>query len=98
MTMIDELGALDMAFLCLEGAAAPMHLGAVAVFDRTASMDSAELTALLSHRARQTKRMSQRVSATVLPPGGAVWTDDPAFDARDHIRVHRLHGAGRDDL
>jgi WS/DGAT/MGAT family acyltransferase len=96
--MTEQLSALDVAFLCLEGATAPMHLGAVAVFDPPGTLDSARLAALLGDRAQQVARMSQRVSASQIPPGSAVWTDDPAFDAGDHIQVHHLRRAGRDDL
>jgi diacylglycerol O-acyltransferase / wax synthase len=94
----ERLSALDMAFLCLESAAAPMHLGAVAVFDGTRNSRAGRVVALLDDRARRVPRLRQRIRQVWLPPGGAEWADDPAFDVGYHVRWHSLRSASVDDL
>lgn len=91
-----RLSALDMSFLCLENSASPMHLGAVAVFHPAAPASPDELVAMLAERARRVPRMRRRVGPTAL--GGAAWSEDPVFNARNHIFHHRLEDGGRDDL
>src|SRR5437773_1848014 len=47
----DQLSGLDTAFLCLESADAPMHLGALAVFDGRAAVPLGRLVRLPGRRA-----------------------------------------------
>ncbi len=91
-----RLSALDMSFLCMENAASPMHLGAVAVFHPAERVRPEDVVTLLAQRARRVPRMRCRVSTTVL--GGAAWVEDPVFNPRNHILHHRLEAGGRDDL
>ncbi|WAL69630.1 wax ester/triacylglycerol synthase family O-acyltransferase [Amycolatopsis cynarae] len=68
-------------------------MGAVVVFQPEAladPVDPARLATLLAERAAKIPRLRQRVTPTLLPPGGAAWTEDPDFDPGAHIRVHRL--------
>jgi WS/DGAT/MGAT family acyltransferase len=96
--MSERLSPVDMAFLCLENGAAPMHLGAVGVFQTPHALRPGRVVAMLRDRAQQVPRLRQRVRAAWLPPGGAVWAEDPAFDVDNHIRMHRLRSAGLDDV
>ena len=89
---VNRLSSLDVAFLCLERPATPMHLGAVAVFRPAGRVNPIRLVDVLARRAARVPRLRQRVRPTWRPPGGAVWTDDPAFDVARHIRLHRLPG------
>lgn len=95
--MVDgRLSALDMSFLCLENTASPMHLGAVAVFHPAEPARPGELVALLAERASRVPRMRRKIGPAAL--GGASWSEDPVFNARNHIFHHRLEAGGRDDL
>lgn len=92
----EQLGALDLAFLCLEDGAAPLHLGGVAIFDE--GVDGARLAALLRDRVRHLPRMRQQVQISWLPTGGGVWVEDPEFRVDQHIHVHQLPLAALDDV
>src|SRR5437773_1364419 len=92
----DRLSGLDTAFLCLESADAPMHLGALAVFGAGSQVRPARLVTLLGERAARLSRLRRRVSPVRLPAGGDVWTADPRFDVRRHIRLHKLGGEGEE--
>ena len=88
MTAAERLSALDVAFASLENVSAPMHLGAVAVFDPPRALRSSRVVSLLGDRARRVPRLRQRIRSVWVPPGGAVWAEDPRFDISHHIRTH----------
>lgn len=67
-----------------------MHMGAVVIFDAPAAVCPERLVSLLAERAARIPRLRRRVVTTVFPPGGATWTDDTEFDARQHIHHHQL--------
>jgi diacylglycerol O-acyltransferase / wax synthase len=98
MTAAERLSALDVAFVCLESAGAPMHLGAVAVFDAPRALRAGRVVSLLGDRARRVPRLAQRIRPVWAPPGGAVWAEDPRFHVSYHIRSHSLRSASVDDL
>lgn len=91
------LAPLDLAFWHLETADHPMHLGALAYFDRPPSADGAacggsseEILRLLASRAASIPRLRMRVRDVLLPVGGSAWTTDHEFDVRRHLRQVRL--------
>ncbi|WP_343870909.1 wax ester/triacylglycerol synthase family O-acyltransferase [Dactylosporangium roseum] len=86
----ERLSPLDTAFLRLESPGAPMHLGALAVFHPRERVPPGRLAALLGERVARIPAMRQRVRTTWLPPGGAAWAPDPAFEMSRHLHVHRL--------
>ncbi|MFD2418714.1 wax ester/triacylglycerol synthase family O-acyltransferase [Amycolatopsis pigmentata] len=85
-----QLSGLDIAFLCLEGRATPMHMGAVVTFRPGAPVNEDRLASLLAERAARVPRLRLRIGSTLFPPGGATWVEDTRFDPADHIHVHRL--------
>ncbi|TNC23950.1 wax ester/triacylglycerol synthase family O-acyltransferase [Amycolatopsis alkalitolerans] len=87
-----QLSGLDVAFLCLEGETTPMHMGAVAIFSPEEEIAPARIATLLAERAARLPRLRRHASSTLLPPGGARWTEDPSFDAERHIQVRMLQG------
>ncbi|GGM69274.1 wax ester/triacylglycerol synthase family O-acyltransferase [Dactylosporangium sucinum] len=89
----ERLSALDTAFLRLESPQAPMHLGALAIFQPREKIPPARLAAVLGERVRRIPALRQRARTTWWPPGGAVWTPDTTFDPSQHIRVHQLKRA-----
>jgi WS/DGAT/MGAT family acyltransferase len=92
------LSGLDTAFLSLDSTATPMNIGALAVFAPAQPEHPARLAELLRVRAARIPRLRQRVRASMLPPGGPRWVEDPRFDAAAHIHTHHLprpHAAGQ---
>lgn len=87
-----QLSGLDVAFLCLEGEKTPMHMGSVVIFSPPAEVAPERIATLLAERAARIPRLRQRISPTLLPPGGARWTEDRAFDADRHVQVRELSG------
>ncbi|MBK1786137.1 wax ester/triacylglycerol synthase family O-acyltransferase [Prauserella cavernicola] len=87
---LDRLSALDVAFLCLEGANTPMHMGAVATFRPRRHVDPERLVALLAQRAAGIPKLRRRVRSGLPLLGGAQWEDDPGFDALNHIGLSKL--------
>jgi diacylglycerol O-acyltransferase / wax synthase len=95
--MYDErLSALDTAFLCLESAGAPLHLGALAVFEPDRPVTPDRLVEVLCARISRLPLLRQRVRPAWLPPGSAVWEEDGCFRPEQHLRVHRLDAASHD--
>ncbi|TWH20180.1 wax ester/triacylglycerol synthase family O-acyltransferase [Prauserella rugosa] len=87
----ERLSALDMAFLCLEGDATPMHMGAVATFRPRRGWNADRVADLLAERAARMPRLRRRVRTGPLPFSGAHWEDDPLFDPHRHVAVSSLY-------
>ncbi|MEV0056339.1 wax ester/triacylglycerol synthase family O-acyltransferase [Saccharopolyspora shandongensis] len=94
-----EVSALDWAFLCLEQDAAPMHIGAVAVFAPHRQVDPVRIAELLAERAQRLARLRLRVHPSWFPPGHAYWEEHHEFRAQDHVHTHQLPSpGGREEL
>lgn len=85
-----RLSGLDVAFLCLETPARPMHLGAVGVFRPAEPANLAELVDLIAARAAATPVLRRRARTTWFPPGGAEWCAAERFDATEHVHGYRV--------
>lgn len=88
-----QLAPLDVAFLEIEGPAAHMHVGFVAVFARSGADRGFE--ALRDHialRLAPAPRYRQRLASPPLGLGTPAWVDDADFDVTRHI----LHAKGSD--
>ena len=85
-----RLSGLDVAFLCLETPARPMHLGAVVVFRPAEPVDLTGLVDLVASRAAATPVLRRRAQPVWFPPGGAEWREDVRFDATEHVRGYRV--------
>ena len=91
---LTRLSALDAAFLSLESAAAPMHVGWAAVFAPPAAGPRPRFEDVLAHigsRLDRAPRYRQKLAGVPLGLGDPVWVDDPAFDVADHV-VRAPHG------
>ncbi|MEA2193798.1 MAG: diacylglycerol O-acyltransferase / wax synthase [Solirubrobacteraceae bacterium] len=89
-----RLSALDAAFLSLESAAAPMHVGWAAVFAAPATGPRPRFEDVLAHiasRLGRAPRYRQKLASVPLGLGDPVWVDDPAFAIADHVR-QAAHG------
>jgi diacylglycerol O-acyltransferase / wax synthase len=84
----ERLSALDAAFLSLESADAPMHVGWAAQFAvRTDGSRPTfeELRAHIAGRLGRAPRYRQRLAEIPLGLGDPVWVDDAEFDIADHV-------------
>jgi WS/DGAT/MGAT family acyltransferase len=82
----DRLTGLDSAFLHLEdGGSAHMHVASVMVFEGKAPKYEDFVEHILS-RLHLVPRYRQRLAFVPLGQGRPVWTDDPHFNPRYHIR------------
>jgi len=92
-----RLTGLDTAFLCLDHAVSPMHLGALAIFRPVHPGDPGRVVALLVDRAQRLPQLRRRVQPAWFPLAPATWADDPGFRAENHIHLHHLDGPGGRD-
>jgi diacylglycerol O-acyltransferase / wax synthase len=82
----DRLTALDTTFLHLEDhSAAHMHVASVMVFDGLAPPPQ-QLVEHIVSRLHLVPRYRQRLAHVPYGQGRPVWTDDPHFNPRYHIR------------
>jgi diacylglycerol O-acyltransferase len=82
----DRLTALDTTFLHLEDhSTAHMHVASVMVFDGKAPGPD-ELVDHVVNRLHLVPRYRQRLAYVPFDQGRPVWTDDPHFNPRYHIR------------
>jgi diacylglycerol O-acyltransferase / wax synthase len=96
--MIEQLGALDRAFVLLERDGLPMHVGGLAVLDPSARRHGpirpAELRRRLRARLRDLPRLTARLHAEPFRPGRMAWVPDPDFDVRNHVEWWALAPGG----
>jgi diacylglycerol O-acyltransferase / wax synthase len=82
----DRLTALDSTFLHLEDdSTAHMHVASVMIFEGKAPTPQ-ELVEHILSRLHLVPRYRQRLAYVPLDQGRPVWTDDPHFNPRYHIR------------
>ena len=90
MAPIDRLTALDAAFLDVETARAPMHVGwTLRLEGRPPTL--AALRRALDARLDRSPRFRRRLAHVA---GGLAWVDDPAFDVARHVEAVALRGPG----
>jgi len=86
MANLDRLTALDSTFLHLEDhSSAHMHVAMVMIFEGKAPTPQELVDHILS-RLHLVPRYRQRLAYVPLGQGRPVWTDDPHFNPRYHIR------------
>jgi diacylglycerol O-acyltransferase / wax synthase len=86
MSNSDRLSGLDSAFLHIEDAGpAHMHLGSIMVFEGSAP-GYVEFVEHILARLHLVPRYRQRLAFVPFGQGRPVWTDDPHFNPRYHIR------------
>jgi diacylglycerol O-acyltransferase / wax synthase len=93
----DRLTALDSAFLHLEDdSTAHMHVASVMVFQGGAPTQQELIDHVLS-RLHLVPRYRQRLAHVPFGQGRPVWTDDPHFNPRYHIRHAGLPKPGNEE-
>ena len=89
MPPIDRLSALDSAFLDLDSAQAPLHVGWTILVEGRAP----SLSALRRHvegRLEHVPRFRRRVARPRFGLGDQHWADDPGFDIARHVHAVTL--------
>lgn len=84
----NRLSALDAAFLSLESADAPMHVGWAAVFGPPADGSRPDFETVRDHiesRLGRAPRYRQRLLEIPFGLDDPVWVDDPDFDLSRHV-------------
>lgn len=95
--MPPRLSALDASFLYLEQPTTPMHVGAVAIFQRPrAGLDYDRLVELIEQRIPLVPRYRQKVRHVPGNLARPVWVDDTQFDVAYHVRRSALPKPGDD--
>jgi WS/DGAT/MGAT family acyltransferase len=89
----DRLSALDAAFLDLDSAAAPLHVGWTLRLDGRAPSLHA-LRRQIDGRLDRVPRFRRRVARPPLGLGDPQWADDPAFDVARHVQGLHLPPPG----
>jgi len=103
VSALDRLTTLDTSFLWLERPDAPVHVGAVAVFEGAPLLDERgeprldELRARVLARLDRLPRLRRRLARVPLDLDRPVWVDDPDFDIADHVRAVRVPAPGDDE-
>jgi WS/DGAT/MGAT family acyltransferase len=90
---IDRLSALDAAFLDLDSATAPLHVGWTIRVDGRAPSLSA-LRRHIESRLEHLPRFRRRVLRPRLGLGDAHWADDASFDIARHVHAVALTAPG----
>ncbi len=92
-----RLSPLDAAFLDLESASAPMHVGWAAEFAVPPDAERPSFEAIRAHiqaRLGRAPRYRQRLVDVPLGLGDPVWVDDEHFDVARHVRRASGHDLG----
>ena len=95
---LERLSALDAAFVKLESARAPMHVGWAALFSPPTRGPTPSFEAMLAHvesRLDRAPRYRQKLTRVPLGAGDPVWVDDEDFDIRRHVRRAQSGDLGR---
>lgn len=82
------LSALDAIFLYFESDTAPMHIGALGIYDGTIS--AARYRRFLEARLDRLPRYRQRIRQTPLHLGHANWEEAPDFEIAQHVQAVKL--------
>jgi diacylglycerol O-acyltransferase / wax synthase len=96
----EDLSPLDAFFLYAERPEAPLHVGAVYIFEGRPQVRGGRgaqgIVRTLEERLHMVPRYRQRVRFRLLNLGHPVWVDDPDFDLSHHVRRATLPAPGSD--
>ena len=98
----DRLSASDTAFLRVETAHEPQHVGSLSVLEGAPLRDSAgrirfdDVVAHVEGRLHRVPRLRQRVMDVPYGQGRPIWIDDTEFDIDHHVRLTALPRPGDD--
>ncbi|MBA2496143.1 MAG: wax ester/triacylglycerol synthase family O-acyltransferase [Acidimicrobiia bacterium] len=96
----ERLTALDSAFLHIEAAHQPMHVGGLCIVEGRSFRDAEgrfrldDLRAVVDARLRLVPRFRKKLMTVTLDQGRPIWVDDEAFDLAYHVRHAALPTPG----
>jgi diacylglycerol O-acyltransferase / wax synthase len=99
----DFVAALDSAFLYMETARTPMHMGSIAIFEGGPLRDEEgrprlqEVRDEVERRLHLVPKLRKVVRFPLRGRPGPVWVDDPHFDIAAHVRQVTLPHPGDDE-
>ncbi|MGP8060586.1 MAG: wax ester/triacylglycerol synthase family O-acyltransferase [Acidimicrobiales bacterium] len=99
----EALRPLDAAFIHLDSAAQPMHMGSIGFFDGAGLRDGSgrprldDLRAQIENRLHLVPKLRQRVVASPLREAPPTWVDDDRFDIANHVRLAEVPAPGSED-
>jgi diacylglycerol O-acyltransferase len=99
-TDYDRLTALDESFLHLERPETPMHVGAVAILERSPFYDAGghfrldDVRTLVASRLQLIPRFRKRLMGVPFSAGRPVWIDHDTFDIAEHVHLTTLPAPG----
>lgn len=85
--VFDRASASDRAFLAMDARQVPEQIGVILTLDGGGALSLASARRLLADRIPAIPRLRQRLVPAPLGCGGPIWTDDPTFDIRRHVRA-----------
>jgi diacylglycerol O-acyltransferase / wax synthase len=100
MTRVEPLSPLDAAFLHMESARTPIHMGSIGIFegdplrDRQGRLRMDEIRAEVESRLHLVPKLRRRVRFPLAKASMPVWADDPHFDIAQHVREAALPEPG----
>ena len=100
MSRPTPLSPLESAFLAIERARTPMHIGTVGIFEGGPLRDPDgrirldEIQRHLDHRLDAAPKLRCRVQSATLPGAPPVWVDHAGFDITRHVELVSLAAPG----
>lgn len=87
---MEQLTGMDSAFLYLETARTPMHIGGIAIYDPSTAPNSyvrfKEILAFIEQRLHLAKSFRRKLANVPLSLDYPYWVDDSDFDIEYHVR------------
>jgi len=85
-----QLSGLDSAFVYLETAATPMHIGSLCIYDQSTAPGGVvgfkDIIRFFDERLHKAKAFRQRLVTVPMSLGHPYWIEDPEFDLEFHLR------------
>ena len=87
---VEQLNGLDAAFIYLESARSPMHIGGFSIYDPSTAPGGAvrfkDILKFVDERTHLAKPFYQKLQQVPLGVDHPYWVDDPEFDIEYHVR------------
>lgn len=87
---MEQLSGLDAAFLYLETAATPMHIGSLCIYDQSTApggkVGFKDIIRFFDSRLHKARAFRRRLAKVPLSLGHPYWIEDPHFDLEFHLR------------
>ena len=87
---MEQLSGMDSAFLYMESANTPMHIGGIAIYDPSTAPNGfvrfKEILAFIEERLHLAKSFRRKLANVPLNLDYPYWVDDADFDLEYHVR------------